>query len=352
MFFINWRKKSFGLDISEKVFRIVQLSKYGSKIKLISYHSINIPQGILKDGKIVSQDKAISLINQLIHGAKGKKIFTRFVTACLAETKTFIKLINLEEKDNKNKDKDIVPEIIEESKKHIPYPLEDVYLDWQYSGDQKQVLIGVCPKEIVENYQEVLIKAGLIPLALEIEAAAIVRSIFPVKENIKKPVMILDLGANRSGFIVYLNSTIPFTLSLTFSGDFLTQELMKKLKINVEEAEKAKCLIGLDKSKAQSYVYQILAPLFKQLCQKIREAKYFYHEHFYGQGDITKLYLTGGVSMIPGGAEFLAREIDMEVKLADPLVNLSSGGLTIPKENIQSYTTAIGLALRNLYLTD
>jgi type IV pilus assembly protein PilM len=348
MLTFNWKKKSFGLDISETVFRVVQLKKSGNKIRLISYNSVEVPKNVFHDGKIVEIDKAVSLLKQLIHEVKGKKIATQYVTACLAENKTFIKLINLEI-SSKNKE-EILKQIIEESKKHIPYALEDVYFDWQYTNASENILIGACPKEVVENYQETISKAGFIPVALEIEAVAIARSLFNPKLKMESPVMILDLGANRTGLIVYLNNTIPFTLSINFSGDLLTKTISEKLRISPEQAEQAKRYCGLDKTKAQGIIYEIIDQEFKLLSQKIREAKYFFHEHFHGLPDMTELYLIGGGSHIPGLIDFLSQETNLTVKTGNPLINIYEQTLILPKNEISSYATVIGLALRNYFL--
>ena len=334
-----FQNKSFGLDISERVFRLVCLRKCRKKIILVNYNELQVPEGVLKDGKIVEVDKAVNLIKQLILQAKGGKVKQRFVTACLAEQKTFIKLITLAYPDGKN----VLEEIVEEAKKHIPYPINEVYLDWQYvSRDKSKVLIGVCPKDIIDNYQQVLMKAGLAPSALEIEGTAIVRSLFPQNQKINEPVMILDMGASRTGLIIYLQDSIPFSLSLTFSSDDLTKVLKDKLKINVEEAEEVKVTCGFDKNLAKGYCFKILKSEGEKLAQKIREANYFYQEHYDSSQTIHKLYLTGNGSKVPGLVQFLNEAVKMEVSYANPLVNIFESKIKITDDVIQSYTTAIG----------
>lgn len=345
MSFFSLPQKSLGLDISERAFRVVQLKKAGLQIKLISHNELAVPKGVIKEGKIVLVDQALDLLKQLLHEVKGQKIFNKMVIACLPEEKTFIKLIKLTYLSSKN----ILEEIAEESKKHIPYALADVYLDWQYVDrrDSSQILIGVCPKEIVENYQEFLIAANLIPQALEIEPTAVARSLFPLKNKDGEPVMILDLGGSRANLIIYLNGIVPFTLPLEFSLDNLREILKNQLKLTEAEAAQALDLCGLDKSKAQSYVAQILDPEIKTLAQHIREAKYFYQEHFHEVRDIKELFLTGSGCILPNLARALEPEVKMSVQEGNPVVNLNPGHLNMTVAESQSYNTAIGLALRN-----
>lgn len=343
--FLKFVQNIFGLDISEKNLRLAQLKRTGGKIKLVSYNEIKVPTGLFKDNQVVKKDAVASLIRQLIQEARGSKIYTKYAAVCLPEPKTFIKVIDL----TCPKTKDVVSEIIEEAQKHIPYPLEKTYLDWQYvDGKEKnRIMIGVCTKEIVENYQEVLKQAGLFPVALEIEEVAIARSLFLLGKREAEPVMVLDLGASRTGLFIYQENYIPFSLSLNISANDLTSWIKDKLNLTLEQAEDAKRKIGLSASKAQGGIKQVLAEPLEKLAEQIREAKYFYYEHFSFQKEIKKIYLTGGGANLPDLTNFLSERTGLETSMATPLLNLSPGKINLPAELVQSYSTAIGLALRS-----
>ncbi|MBU1131302.1 type IV pilus assembly protein PilM [Patescibacteria group bacterium] len=343
---LNLGQKSFGLDISERALRLIQLKKNKDRAEIISSGEIEVPQDVIKNGKIVKIDEFSYLIKNLIKTSAGQKITSKYVTACLPEPNTFIKLITLTHPNSK----DIISEIVNECKKHIPYALENTYLDWQFvdEKDKSKILIAVCPKEIVSNYQESLNKAYLTPKALEIEAAAICRCLISWHKPKTEPLLILDLGAVRTSLIAYQHPAALFSLSISFSSDNLTKILKEKLKLSDEESLKAKKLCGLDPRKAEGSVRKILEPLIDKLATQIREAKYFYHEHF-SRGkdlDINLLMLTGGGSGLPFLADYLKNKCDMEVNIANPLINLTEIKGKKFIDNIQSFTTAIGLALR------
>lgn len=343
----SFKQKSFGLDIGSRSLKLVQLKKQKDKAKLTSCSEIEVTDDIIKNGKIVKFDQFNHLIKELIKKSRGQKITTRQVATCLSEPNTFIKLISLTYPEGKN----ILEEVINESKKHIPYPLEKIYLDWQYvdKKDNSKVLIAVCPKEIVENCQEALNKAGLIPFCFEIEAAAICRCLLPLNQSLPEPVLILDIGATRTGLIAFQHETVLFSLSIAFSSDNLTKQLISGLGLSPDEAERAKKICGLDPNKAQGGVRKILEPLINELSRQIREAKYFYHEHFSKEKTLERLILTGGGGQLPYLSEYLEEKCQVKAELGNPLINLSineNNGLLL--ENYQSYSTAIGLALRNI----
>jgi len=341
---LRFVQKSCGLDIGQRALRLIQLKKGRGLPTIISSGEIKVPDGVIKNGKIEKIDEFVSLVKKLLKKVRGKKISTKYVNACLPGPNTFIVLIKLTYPESKN----ILEEILNEAKKHIPYPLENTYLDWQYvdEKDKSKVLISICPKDIVDNYQQALAKAGLIATALEIEVATICRSLIEMNERQEEPIMIMDLGATRTSVTAYQNQTILFSISLSFSSDNLTNELEKKLNLSHAEAKKAKKTCGLDLKKAGGGVRKILEPLVDNLATQIREARYFYHEHFFKDKQINNLLLTGGGSNLIGLAEFLSEKSRITVKLADPAVNINKANQALLESDIQSYTTAIGLALR------
>lgn len=342
--FLNHSPFSVGLDISERALRLVQLKKTGNKIRLLSLSRTPLEAGLIKDGKFSDAKIGVEKVKSLLHELKGNPMASFSCTACLPEPKTFIKVIDLPSLPGKN----IESEIIEEAKKHIPYPLEQSYLDWQYihPQDHSKAIIGLAPKEVVENYQEVLNQAGFSPEALEIEAAAICRAITPLNKKLDEPIMIVDLGATRTGLIIYENDYIPFSLSLKISSNALTDLLATELKLKPEQAEKAKNKIGLDPQRAEGGVLKILQAPLEELCQEIREAKYFYYEHFAQKNTVKKIILTGGGANLKGLSAFIKNLTKLEVEKANPLLNLTLGKMEIEEEQSHSFTTAIGLALR------
>src|SRR3989344_9657207 len=88
-------KNIFGLDISDRALRLIQLKKKGKKTVLSSYNEIVIPEGIITNGVIIDENNLIKLLHQLITTVKGDKINTKKVISVLPETKTFIKVIEI-----------------------------------------------------------------------------------------------------------------------------------------------------------------------------------------------------------------------------------------------------------------
>lgn len=150
--------------------------------------------------------------------------------------------------------------------------VEEVYFDWQVISSNKnglKVLTGVAPKNIVDSYVNVLRQCNLIPLVLEIEAAAIARALITESDN--KAKMIIDIGATRTGLIVYDYNTVQFAVSLPISGEKITQEISQTLNLDLRKAEKAKMVCGLDENKCQGALRKILFNTMDNLIEEIQK---------------------------------------------------------------------------------
>lgn len=339
---LKFTPEYFGLDIGKRFWRLVTLKKVGGKILLTAFNEIKVPENVMKGEEIIDLNEAKNLLKQLINKAHGKKIKTVYAAACLPEPETFIKLITVPANVV-----DKTTAIIEEAKKHIPYPLESAFLDFEIpeKTEAEKVLIGVAPKNIVENFENVLVASGILPVALEIEAMSLARAVLPLNQGIIQPIMIIDLGGSRSGLFVVDKNHIDFNLSIDFSGDALTQAIDQNLKIGLPEAEKIKITQGITES-SENKLSVILQPLLNKLTLQISESLKFYETHFIPVQKIQQLLLIGGGANLPGLSEYLSKQLNLKVEIGKSDTNIVQTKVKIPPEKLLSYGTAIGLALR------
>lgn len=358
----------FGLDISDLSIKLVSLNKKGSlnfasknkSLTLTAYNQIEVPSGYFYEGKIIETEKIIKLIKKLIKEASNSQKLSNYVISVLPETKAFIKLIEIpnvpQEKISEQVDKEI--------QNHFPFALNEVYLDWQRlteSGETSEkikVLVSIATRDIVNQYTNLLIAAGLKPFALEIESSAICRCLLPeeakpsLENKSKSATAIIDIGATRTSLIVYDADIIQFTTSVPFAGQRITEKIAKTLEINLKQAEKAKIKCGLDESKCQGILKKILYEDIQEMIAKIKNSLLFYQNHFPENNPIKKILTCGGGAGFKGINPILENELGIDVKTADPLINIENKKVKIQKEQALIYTTAIGLALRGLLIND
>ncbi|MEI8361054.1 MAG: type IV pilus assembly protein PilM [bacterium] len=360
---------AFGLDISNLTLKLCETEAKGKIQRLQAISRIDIPKGIIEGGVILKQEEFVKALKKLINEPLYGKVLSRNVVASLPEEKTFIKLIELGR--NPNSLKEIIASEVE---KNIPMPITEMYLDWQVitdSAEKKLILVAACPKIVVDKYVETLTMAGLSVQALEIESIATCRALLLEEATktteSKECYIIADIGGQSTNIIAYAQGVILFSVSVPIASDKVTERVAEALKIDLEQAEKAKIVCGLNPDKAEGIVKHILEAITDQLLRKINEIIRFQAHHYPSFGKVSKIILTGGGANTEHLDEFISKATNLPVELGSVFTNLSNDDaqwieilkttkklLKFPefvsdsKNNGSSnYTTAIGLALRD-----
>lgn len=346
---------AFGLNIGDLSIKLVQLvpaSFYQNRsFKIKEVRSTPLPPGLIVNGEIQQPEPVRKKILHILgkEGGAFPLIKSPWVVSNLPEPKTFLKLIDIEDSNEVLSSVDIAYQ----AKKHLPYEIEDTYLDWQIirpNNDKKrvQVLIGAVPKVIADAYTYLLESAGLNPIALETEASAIARSMITFdKDYTGQARAILDLGATRSNLIIYDNNSIQFSTSIGFSGETATLAISQALKVEHSKAEELKIRNGLKyDAKHPKYlpaVYSIVENLIKEL----KTALLFYQEHFDENNTVNGITMCGGASNLENLDSFIAKQLKIPTVLGHPWKNLENKKLYEYEQNASlSMASAIGLALR------
>lgn len=342
---------AFGLDLSDRSIKVAQLKKKGKTIDLYSYGREDIPKGFIEDGEIKNEEEVIKLIKKALINSKPNSIKSKFVIYSIPETKGFIRIIKLPPVKKSN----IEEAIRYEAEQLFPIDVKESYLDWQLLSNKNseimEVLVAAVPKKLVDSYSLVFKKAGLKPFAAEIESIAISRSLIR-KEQSSKPILIVDLGKDRTGFIIFKNPSVQFTASIPVCGKELDKAVAKELGISEEKAEKIKEKCGLSFKGECGKVYKAVQPSLHELIKYISRLTDYYKEHFESELDISKVVICGGEARMLGISSFLSLRIKKEIEKGNPWVNLiSSEERKIPpisRDESLVFVTVLGLALRGI----
>jgi type IV pilus assembly protein PilM len=178
------------------------------------------------------------------------------------------------------------------------------------------------------------------------------RSIIPRGDN--GTFLVVDIGKMVTDVFVAANGVVQFSASLDIGGHNLTQAIEKAMKVSYEEAEELKGKRGLVGGGGNDDLRGVLSPVVTDFRTRLMRHFMYWQTH-HGEkvgGNIECVYLTGGGANLKGLAEYLAMGIDVQVKIANPWVNVCSFEEYIPPLPMHSshgYTAAIGLALRNKF---
>lgn len=347
---------AIGIDISDRTVKFIQFAEKDSRLEVSDYGGALMERNIVADGEIKKPRALIDALCGLRIAGSGLWR-DRFVVASLPEEKSFLRIIKvprvkLDEVENK---------IRWELEGNIPLPPEDVYFDYEIMpggealADHFDVLTAACPKTIVESYVEVLRGAGMIPLALEVEAQSLARALID-RANPKDSRIIVDIGASRTSFVLISKGNIALTSTIALSGAGFHKLIGATLGVSLEEAEKIKQRVGLRRDLYEGKVGDALKPVLTELIREIEKHIEYYSSRISGlhenPKDISAIVLTGGEATLIGLDAFLAKALRKPVLIGDAFqaIRARRPGYIPPlsrRESLQ-FTTAAGLAMRSI----
>ena len=388
MSFFSGLNSPIGLDISDLSIKLVQLKKSGGKIIIQALGKVDLPQGLLVDGEIINQKELAKYLRKLVARPDFGKVAGSEVALCLPEGKTFLKIVEI---DKQIEDKKAA--VRNELEKHVPLPVDELFFDWQIIGDSGHshlILIGASPKKLVNDHLALLKEARLSASVIETEPVSVCRCLLesenPSYRNEKRiNTAIIDIGATDASLTFYSKNTILFSVSLNISGEEITQKIANALEIDHEQAEKVKVLFGVVNNAEETAAKKIIDNMAEDLQAKCSEALTFFNHHFSAWGAVEKIILCGGGANIKDLDKLIQKETGIPTVRGDIFINFKGNktnffekfrrtfGLNTdflaenhnhnsPEEQSRtmkishdvslSYVTAIGLALRGIFIDE
>jgi type IV pilus assembly protein PilM len=338
-----------GIDLSASSVKVLELSKAGEHFRVERYAVEPMPQNAMVEHSITEVDQVAQAMSRAV-----KRSGSRFKHVALAVPGSHVisKVVMMPAGLS---DRDLQTQIEMEADRHIPYPLDEVNMDFHVIGptaegsDSVNVLLAACRKEIIDDYVAVAEGAGLIPLVMDIETYAMENAFGLVAGGMagggmSKAVAVLDVGATTTTINVMHNNRSVYTRDHTFGGRQLTEEIQRRYGLSYEEAGLAKKQGGLP----DNYQTDVLRPFMEAMCQEITRAlQFFYSSSPFNSVD--QIVLAGGCAQIPGIAELVAARVGVQASVANPFASMSLAPRIKPQmlsADAPSLMVSCGLALR------
>lgn len=351
--FIDSLKYSFGLDIADRSIKVAALEQFILQKKLItrlrSWGEQFLPVDTIVDGEIKKPEIFIQNLNNLLKHKAAKKIWTNIAVASIPEHKTFLKLVAYEGAIPKNH----LSSVLKLIQTHIPEDPQNLTYDYQIMAHDHvvHILLGATFKTIANNYFETLQKAKILPLAFMPETVANCNSIIPWSTPPEEFNAILDIGLSHSSLVITRGLLPLLSLTIPFSGHHINTILAQKLNLSLTEAEQLSKRCGFDMKACEISLQKILSNIINELNEKIAQALGAMLNELKPKNKqkikIQHLWLTGSGATLRKLDTVLSAELKMNVRIANPYINLGSVHAKSYPDNPVKYSTAIGLALIN-----
>ena len=348
-FFSTARPPLVGVDISASSIKVLELSKSGEHYRVERFAVEPLPQNAVVEHTIAEVEQVAQATERAI---KRSGTRCKHVAMAVAGAHVISKVINMPAGLS---DTELQGQIEGEADRYIPYPLDEVNLDFEVlnpaaDAGQVNVLIAACRKEIVDDYMAVSQGAGLTPLVIDIETYAMENAYGLIAQQMpgggmEKTVAVIDIGATTTTINVMHNNRSVYTRDHSFGGRQLTDEIQRRYGLSYEEAGLAKKQGGLP----DNYRTDVLRPFMEATCQEaMRALQFFYSSTPYNSVD--QVLLGGGCAQIPGIDELVAARIGVPTMVANPFTSMSLASRIKPQllsVDAPSLMVTCGLAMRS-----
>ena len=165
-----------GVDINDTAISLVELSHSTGGYTIQGYATQALPAHAVVDGTLLDLEG----IGQVLQAALARlRTSARGAAVAVSGPSVITRVIEMEAGLS---DDEMTWMIQMEADQYIPYPLDDVSIDFQVQGQvsqdpaRVQVLLAACLKAQVEAREAVLALAGLVPKVVDVEAFALARA--------------------------------------------------------------------------------------------------------------------------------------------------------------------------------
>ena len=342
-------KPTLGVDITSSTVKLLELSKSGSGYKVESYLVKPIPPNTVVEKDIKDVEALADVMRKVVAQAKVKH---KDAAVAVAGSAVITKVIEM---PGDLSDEGMESQLSVEADQYIPYPLDEVALDFELIGpsevnpDQVDVLLAACRRETVEVRAEALELAGLKSKIVDVEVFAVERAFKLIANQMEdlgeQVVAIADIGATMMTLSVLVEGKTLYTREQAFGGKQVTEEIQRRYGLSLEEAGQAKKQGGLP----EDYEPEILEPFKEALVQQIsRSLQFFFSSSQYNYVD--QLVLAGGVAAMEGLRAEVEEKLGLPTMIANPFADMSVGNkvnAVALAMDAPAMLVAAGLALRS-----
>ncbi|WP_105317717.1 type IV pilus assembly protein PilM [Thermus tenuipuniceus] len=366
------RVEALGLEIGAANLKLVELS--GNPPALRALATRPTPPGILVEGVIAEPQALAQELKELLAEARTKK---RYVVTAVPNPSVILRTLQVP----KMPLKEMEEAVRWEAERYIPFPIDEVVLDFApldplaevAEGEQVEVMVGAARQEAVASLLEALRGAGLTPIILDVKPFA---GLYPLEAQLSSDPegvsVAVEIGAESTS-LVLLKGNRPLAVRiLTLSGKDFTEAIGKSFGLDFLTAEEVKRTYGLATiptedeellldfdAERERYspakIYDAIRPVLVELTQEIRRSLEFFRVQL---GDIQPEvgYLYGGGSRLRGLSTLLTDTLGVNFTVPDPWQGIQVDPRRFDLEKIKEmgpeFPVPVGLALRGVMPLD
>lgn len=351
------KRDSFGLDVGSSGIKLVHLEKRPAGYALTALAMADLPLDAINEGSIKDLPAVVDAIKEVV--AKSG-VETRETAIGVSGHSIIMKKISLP----KASPRELAGAIPLEAEHHIPFAIDDVYLDYQTlgetnggskggtpkaGGEMMDIMLVAVKKAKVDEYLAAVEGAGLRPSVVDVDAFALENQYeLNNPERGHEIVALIDIGASVMKTNVIRNGVSFFARDIAFGGHNYTQAVAQRLGIPLAKAEAAK-----RGDESQGIKWDDLVPSLEAVSRELSleiQRTFDYFASTAESHQIDRIVLSGGCAKLPGIDRFLSSSWGIPVEIAKPFQKIHIDPARFSADDIEAagplWAVAVGLGLR------
>lgn len=343
------KQRVIALDIGAYNIKVVEGKENKKGVIIDKYFTIRTPTGVLEDGSIVDKNLLHYIISEEL---KKKKVKTKNVYLTVNSSKILTREITIPKVD----EDDIESFLKFQIEEYIPvsmdkYIIQHKVLETFYEDniEKMNLLIIAIPKDMVEDYFDLLKSLNLNPLVMDyqpnsiaklIQYSSLINNTYPTEDITFANI---DIGYDSTKISIIKNGNILVSRIIEVGGSYIDQSILNFNEITMEEVEDEKLKIEdinrADKDSNRHTVTDIIRTSMILLSEKIEMIFRFYLSRR-PDNNINIILITGGASNINGLDNMFSNIFNIPAISIKTLDNVDFKG------NFSDYANSIGTIIR------
>jgi type IV pilus assembly protein PilM len=336
-------KNLVGVDIGSNSIKVCQIREKSKRPELVRVGFEELPPQTIVDGHVMNAGAIVECLSRIFHDAKIK---SRDVAMSVSGQSVIIRKITVPMMTPA----ELAEQIHWEAEQHIPFDIKDVQIDYEVlrrrpEAAQMDLLLVAAKRDEIQDYAQLARDAKLKPVVVDIDAFTI-QNVFQFSRGLPPDhtIALINIGASLSTLNLVARGVSAFTRDITNGGNFISDEIRKRLGVPFEQAESFKCSQG-----GPPQIRDIIESVVDSIAAEIQRSLDFFMATS-GESEIARIILTGGSANLPQLAQAIERRARVPVEVFFAVekipVNPAEVDANLVSARACQLAVALGLAMR------
>jgi type IV pilus assembly protein PilM len=344
-------KTVLGVDIGLSQIKVCEVKKSGSTFKVTGYASVDLPEGALIEDDIQKPEEITEAFAVAL-----TRLSSSIDNYCLGISgpNTVARRLQLAG----GTEEEIDDQVSWEVEQYLPFDAEDSVIAYHNYGSNEgggvDVLIAAARVDIVEMFKELVDKENKKKVKIVDLGVTAVTNVFEhvLIDKIaseEESTIFLDIGAQKTHFIIYRGGAIYFAKEINIGGVMITEEIQRQMGVNYEEAENLK-IFGDNEGNLPEDIVEIIEDVLESFFAELKKTIDFYISST-SDDSLKEVYVTGGAAQTPGILDGISEALGREVHVFNPFEKISFDKKKFKEEDLNDMAfrgvASIGLGMRS-----